>query len=212
MLHFLFDVSSNQLPAWYPRPYSSARVLQVTYDYMTQTIRLGPPRDALVMQSATARTSSAMMQRMQALGLQNVGGTSKDLQSAGGAGGRARCDLCMCHRFGSTLLVEKCIKVGNSNICTNCQMLGLPCCSFTPGLVGIGKVEQHADAPDPPSVDEVKLSRKIKRILYVQDLDEAKNNAGSYKQHLIKLQIDEKADDSDEEKDEADDEIDDDDI
>lgn len=203
MLHWLFGVSRRLLPQWVPRAYGSARVLEVVYDYMTQSIRFCPPRNALVMLSSAARSAPAMIQQMQALGLQNVGGTINDLAKAWR---REKCDFCMCSQFSAALLGPKCTKVGTSNICTNCQMMALPCCSFTPGLAGVSKVEHYKEDRDPPSADDVLLHKKVNRTLFAQELLDVKSDNVTFEQRLIKIETDEKPEDSDEEQEESDEE------
>lgn len=127
-LRWLFHVQTKVPHPWIQQAKGYARVMQIRYDYMTQSISFGPHDESIRMLPAEKLSSAAIKAQMVKFGLDG-----KQEEVKGISGKRTNCDLCWITELHQEVdgYVVECRKVPGTDVCTNCRRWGLPCCSWT---------------------------------------------------------------------------------
>jgi hypothetical protein len=137
LLGWLFDAKPNHNHSWIPHSLAPAHVLQAFYDMHNQRIEIKRPEKGFEMHSGALKPINEIITAMRApeLGLLNVNGTFGDFTGSPITTGkkRTRCDMCvlLSPKLLKRLGIVACQKVGSSNVCTLCVLLGRGVCSWT---------------------------------------------------------------------------------
>jgi hypothetical protein len=129
-LQWLTNDRPNHNYAWIPKTHGAALVVQTEYDFMNQTIRFQDAKNDIVMLSCGRRSNDDIIAQMlrPEYGLTRVAGKNRG----------SSCDTCRLLPFSTkakTFPDRECVPVKLfADLCTNCALLGLPCCTFTDGV------------------------------------------------------------------------------
>ncbi|KAI4692871.1 uncharacterized protein J4E88_001241 [Alternaria novae-zelandiae] len=145
-LQWLFGKAPNHSLPWIPRLSGRAYVLLADFDLHNQMITIKRSNEPFIIQPSTLRPSSDILRELKSshLQLQNVGGEFGKFSTRSFGGPRKQCDVCTMLpdvAFDNGVFKRGCKRVGNSNVCQVCEMLGRPCCTWTGtgGIRGPGK-------------------------------------------------------------------------
>jgi hypothetical protein len=135
-LQWLFGATPNHNHSWIAKYIGSARVIQAKYDFMHQRIDFNPPEEKIQMLPGDVRSDQEIIAQREdpKHGLDNVNGefgkfTGTRVRTEGV---RKKCDFCALIGSNNTTLDRgACRQIGNRRVCTNCEHLGRPCCSWT---------------------------------------------------------------------------------
>ena len=129
-LGWLTNARPNHNHAWITKTQGAALVLQTEYDFMSQTIRFQDAKNDIVMLPGARRTNDDIIAQMFR--------PEYGLTPVVSPGQRLLCDTCrlLPHGCRVTMFPDGgCVPAKPiANLCTNCAVLGLPCCSFTDGV------------------------------------------------------------------------------
>ncbi|KAF7677360.1 hypothetical protein GT037_004219 [Alternaria burnsii] len=126
----LTNARPNHNHAWIPKTQGAALVVQTEYDFMSQTIRFQDANNDIVMLPGGRRPNDNIIAQMlrSEYGLSRVANKNRGFS----------CETCRLLSFSTkakTFPNRECVPVKLfADLCTNCAVLGLPCCAFTDGV------------------------------------------------------------------------------
>lgn len=159
-LQWLFGSVPAHNHIWIHKYFGRARVLQAEYDLMQQSIRFVTPTKLLRMIDGAPKSDDGIEAEMRdpKYKLDNVGGTGHPAGTKQSS--RTKCDTCTLTPIGTgntrtQLNKGSCIAIGDGTQCTNCRTFGPPYCSWTDGVMQLGRGDESNRAPEALANNEI---------------------------------------------------------
>ncbi|KAH8623770.1 hypothetical protein IG631_21475 [Alternaria alternata] len=165
-----------------PQTQGAALVVQTEYDFMNQTIRFQDANNDIVMLPGGRRLNDDIITQVSRpeYGLTRVAGEDRG----------SSCDTCRLLSFSAkakTFPDRECVPGKHfANLCTNCAVLGLPCCTFTDGVY-----DKHV----PHTPDTRLATDKAAAALVGMSLADIPQESQSFTQQLRTIDSDNQNDD-----------------
>ncbi|EUC40104.1 hypothetical protein COCMIDRAFT_109636 [Bipolaris oryzae ATCC 44560] len=184
-IHWLLHVETKVPHPWIKQVRGYARVMQIRYDYMTQSLNLGPPDPSPRMLPAGKLSSAAIKAQMVKFGLDKKQGEVTSISPK-----RSNCDFCWVTSLHEEVdgYLRVCKKVPGTDVCTNCQRWGLPYCSWTdipPGTMKTAGLKWTAQS----------MARKMEVEAALWALPPSSVGPKTYRLDLVQLQCEESSED-----------------